>query len=41
MDNATGIALLALIAVGVWLWLRRGRGGATRNAVQGGRGRIA
>ena len=32
MDDATGIALVAFIAVGVWLWLRHGRGGATRGA---------
>jgi hypothetical protein len=31
MDNTTVIALLALVAVGLWLWRRRG-GGATRNA---------
>ena len=30
MDNATGIAILVLVVLGVWLWLRRG-GGATRN----------
>lgn len=34
MDNATRIAILVFIALGVWLWLRRGRGGATRNAEQ-------
>jgi len=31
MDNATGIAILVLVVLGVWLWLRRGAG-ATRNA---------
>jgi hypothetical protein len=31
MDNATGIAILVLVVLGVWLWLRRG-GGATRHA---------
>ena len=30
MDDATGIAILVLVVVGVWLWLRRG--GSTRNA---------
>ena len=30
MNNATGIAILVLAVLGVWLWLRRG-GGATRN----------
>ena len=32
MDDATGIALLVFMAAGVWLWLRRGRGGSTRSA---------
>ena len=31
MDNASGIAILVLVVLGVWLWLRRG-GGAARNA---------
>ena len=31
MDNASGIAILVLVVLGVWLWLRRG-GGARRNA---------
>ena len=31
MDDATGIAILVLVVLGVWLWLRRG-GGATRDA---------
>ena len=31
MDNATGLAILGLIALGWWLWPRRGRG-ATRGA---------
>ena len=30
MDDATGIAILVLVVLGVWLWLRRG-GGASRN----------
>jgi hypothetical protein len=29
MDNVTGVAILCLVALGVWLWSRRG---ATRNA---------
>ena len=24
MDNATGIAVLGVVVLGVWLWLRRG-----------------
>lgn len=31
MDNATGIAILFLIVLGVWVWLHRGSG-ATRQA---------
>lgn len=31
MDNVTGIAILVLVVLGVWLWLRRG-GGAMRNS---------
>jgi len=31
MDNAAGIAILVLVVLGVWLWLRRGVV-ATRNA---------
>jgi hypothetical protein len=31
MDNATGIAILVIVVLGVWLWLRRG-GGAARNS---------
>ena len=31
MDNATGIAVLGVVVLGVWLWLRRGRG-PTRQA---------
>ena len=31
MDNGTGIAILAVVAFGVWYWLRRPRG-ATRQA---------
>ena len=31
MDDATGIAILVLVVLGVWLWLRRG-GGAMRNS---------
>jgi len=30
MDNATGIAILVLVVLGVWFWLRRG-GGAAQN----------